>query len=192
MGFSDNLYELCFTNEKCYARYNLIRSILFTSMRHFDQTFGVVGALLERDERFLLVREHRNGDHPDHDKWNQPAGWIDVGEDPRDTAIREVKEETGCLFTPTHIVGVFSLVREDLREQIDATPHAIKVLYTGTFNETDAPLDTDISETAWFTPTEVQEMDKTSLRDTDIPAMIERYQNNQLYPLEVLHHHVCR
>ena len=46
--------------------------------RVFTQTFGVVGALLVRDGKILLVKE---AGKMDNGKWNQPAGWPEVGED---------------------------------------------------------------------------------------------------------------
>ena len=81
--------------------------------RVYTQTFGVAAGLLERDGKFLLVQEN-NQAHPDHGKWNQPAGWIDVGENPITAAAREVKEETGYDFTPTHLLGIYALVRKDI------------------------------------------------------------------------------
>ena len=81
--------------------------------RVFSQTFGVVGGLLEKDGKFLLVKESKRKG-PDDGKWSQPAGWIDVGEDPVAAGKREVEEETGVEFTPTAILGVYSLVREDV------------------------------------------------------------------------------
>ncbi|PIQ68875.1 MAG: hypothetical protein COV91_01870 [Candidatus Taylorbacteria bacterium CG11_big_fil_rev_8_21_14_0_20_46_11] len=65
-----------------------------TGKRVFTQVFGVVGAILEKEGKFLLVREN-NPPHPDHGKWNQPAGWVDVGENPITAVSREVREETG-------------------------------------------------------------------------------------------------
>ena len=69
------------------------------SNRVFTQTFGVVGGLLERDGKIFLVREaQRKG--PDNGKWNHPAGWIDVGENPVEAVKREVLEESGFSFSP--------------------------------------------------------------------------------------------
>ena len=48
--------------------------------RVFTQTFGVVGALVEKDGKILLVKEAKAT--ADNGKWNIPAGWLDVGENP--------------------------------------------------------------------------------------------------------------
>jgi 8-oxo-dGTP diphosphatase len=51
-----------------------------------------VGALVIRDDKVLLVQRLMQ---PEQGKWSIPAGFLDHGEDPRQTAEREVFEETG-------------------------------------------------------------------------------------------------
>jgi 8-oxo-dGTP diphosphatase len=53
-----------------------------------------VGAavLIEQDERLLLLRRNHE---PWEGSWMVPAGYVEVDEDPKDAAIREVREETG-------------------------------------------------------------------------------------------------
>src|SRR3989344_7747445 len=96
--------------------------------RVFTQTFGVVGAILEKDGKILLIREADPG--PDQNKWSHPAGWIDVGENPIDAVKREAKEESGYDFEPTALLGIYSLVRKDVIRE-GYTPHAIKLLFLG-------------------------------------------------------------
>lgn len=67
--------------------------------RCFTQPFVVVGAIIEKNGKFLLVREGLT-DRPDYGKWNQPAGWLDLGEDPIAGAKREVEEETDLHLLP--------------------------------------------------------------------------------------------
>lgn len=75
----------------------------------FSQTFGVVGAILEKNGKILLVKEIKS---IAKDKWNHPAGWLDVGENPIDEVKREVKEETGFDFVPKNILGIYSLSKQ--------------------------------------------------------------------------------
>src|SRR3989344_5317534 len=117
--------------------------------RVFTQVFGVVGAIIERDGKFLLVKEHHPG-HSAHGKWNQPAGWIDVGEHPIDAVVREIREETGLLFTPTHLVGLYSLVKrnERIANAPQETRHPLKLIFVGTTKgESQAFSNDEISET---------------------------------------------
>ncbi len=161
--------------------------------RVFTQVFGVVGAILEKNGKFLLVREHSNGTMPDAGKWNQPAGWIDVGENPIHGAAREVLEETGYEFEPTHLLGIYSIVREDVKEKRDGQiPHGLKLIFIGTIkNHNDPAKFTDeIEETRWFTPAEIFAMDRKTLRDDDIKTEIQDYLSGKKYPLEAIHHYV--
>ena len=154
--------------------------------RVFSQTFGVVGAIIEKEGKILLVKEAKE---IDKNKWSHPAGWIDVGENPIEAVKREVKEETGFQFTPTHILGVFSLFRKDVKEKFNITPHAIKIIFIGNISEEKVgELYDDVSETKWFLPKEIDKMDKNTLRDLDIKKMIKDYFIGKKYPLELLSH----
>lgn len=52
----------------------------------------VIGGLIEKDNKFLLVQEAKENCKG---KWNIPAGHIEVNESVIDCLKREVKEETG-------------------------------------------------------------------------------------------------
>lgn len=159
--------------------------------RVFTQTFGVVGGILERNGKILLVRENQPN-NPDHGKWNQPAGWIGVGEDPIVAVKREVLEETGFAFTPKYLLGVYSLVRKDLEKALNAKPHSIKLIFVGDISETQSgTLETDVSETKWFTPDEIYTMDSKTLRDLDIKQMVKDYFAGKKYPLDIIVHTVA-
>lgn len=160
-------------------------------VRIFTQTFGVVGGLLERNGKILLVREsQRKG--PDHGKWNHPAGWIDVGENPIEAAKREVLEESGYEFTPKYLLGVYSLVRNDVEKEIGGTPHGIKPIFIGDISENQtSELHDDVSETKWFAPDEIYAMDSVTLRDLDIKQMVKDYFAGKKFPLDAITHTVA-
>ena len=87
--------------------------------RVFTQTFGVVGGLLERDGKILLVREaQRKG--PDNGKWNHPAGWIDVGENPIEAVKREVLEEVGLDVAESEFELMHTFHRKGDQEELIA------------------------------------------------------------------------
>jgi len=154
--------------------------------RILTQTFGAVGAILEKDGKILLVEETKE---TAKGMWSHPAGWIEVGEDPLEAVKREVKEETCFDFEPTYILGVYSLFKENLKEKFNITPHAIKIIFIGKIsdNETGKLYD-DISRTKWFTPEEIYQMDINTLRDLDIKKMVKDYFAGKSYPLNLLTH----
>ncbi len=153
-------------------------------------TFGVVGALIERDGRFLLVRESMVGapTHPDKGKWNHPAGKLEVGESPLLAVRREVREETGYDFTPTHLLGLYSLVRSDIAVALGWKPHALKIIYLGTIAGAPQALADDVSETRWFTAAEIEAMPPTELRDVDIKQMVRHVVAGYRFPMTAITH----
>jgi ADP-ribose pyrophosphatase YjhB (NUDIX family) len=63
-----------------------------------------VGVLVVENGRLLLVRRAMN---PEKGKWSLPAGFVDSGEDPQETAVRETWEETNLTVAITGLEDVF-------------------------------------------------------------------------------------
>jgi len=58
--------------------------------------FRAAGVLFRTPDRYyLLAQRGRNGTRPF--KWGLPGGGVEVGEDPQDSAVREVIEELGSM-----------------------------------------------------------------------------------------------
>jgi 8-oxo-dGTP diphosphatase len=57
--------------------------------------------------RLLLTRFAFLG-HPDHGRWTMPGGGMEWSESPRETAQRELLEETGLTVTVGGLAGVYS------------------------------------------------------------------------------------
>jgi len=71
---------------------------------HFTDPKVGVGVLVIRDGKILLVRRTMK---PEIGKWSIPAGYVDHGEDPRETAVRETFEETHLRVDITDLVDVY-------------------------------------------------------------------------------------
>jgi len=59
------------------------------------------GLAISDDNKILLVKESVDG------KWSLPGGWGDIGYSPKETIIKEFKEETGLQVTPERLLAVF-------------------------------------------------------------------------------------
>jgi ADP-ribose pyrophosphatase YjhB (NUDIX family) len=59
------------------------------------------GLAVSEDNRILLVKESIDG------RWSLPGGWADVGHSPKETIIKEFKEETGLDVLPERLLAVF-------------------------------------------------------------------------------------
>ncbi len=153
--------------------------------RFFTQTFGVVGALIENNGKILLVKEMKPSAKG---MWNHPAGWLEVGENPFEAVVREVKEETGFDFEPKNILGTYSLSKASGAE---AGHHGLKFIFIGNISKDQGKYwENEIAETKWFTPEEIYAMDAKTLRDVDIKKMVKDYFSGKKYPLESLTHTV--
>lgn len=62
---------------------------------------GADAAIFDATDRILLVRRTDDG------CWGLVSGWVDCGESPAETVVREVREEVGLDATVDALVGVF-------------------------------------------------------------------------------------
>jgi len=62
-----------------------------------------VAAVVQRDQRFLIVEEHIQG----RLVLNQPAGHVEDGESLLEATVRETLEETAWHFVPRHLLGLY-------------------------------------------------------------------------------------
>jgi ADP-ribose pyrophosphatase YjhB (NUDIX family) len=72
---------------------------------HFTDPKVGVGVLVQQDGRILLVRRTMK---PEIGKWSIPAGYLDHGEDPQETAVRETFEETNLRVEITGLLDVYT------------------------------------------------------------------------------------
>lgn len=66
----------------------------------------VVVALIERDNKILIVRRHDPEHAQWHHKWGFPGGKIELHETPLDALRREIKEETDFTIDSERLLGV--------------------------------------------------------------------------------------
>ncbi|MXM61923.1 NUDIX domain-containing protein [Streptomyces sp. HUCO-GS316] len=86
-------------------------------------------ALCVRDGQVLLARWRGVGGMPE---WSLPGGGMEHGEDPHDTVLREVEEETGYRIEATGLLGVDSR-RHTVPGRFGRTVdhHGVRLLYEG-------------------------------------------------------------
>ncbi|MGH7299939.1 MAG: NUDIX hydrolase [Candidatus Rokuibacteriota bacterium] len=63
---------------------------------------GVAAVIINPAGQVLLQRRSDDG------KWGLPGGGMEPGEEPADTLVREIREETALEIVPERIVGVYS------------------------------------------------------------------------------------
>ena len=104
-------------------------------------------ALIERDGRFLAVKQQFNGG----DYWDLPGGRMEHGETPHQTLTREVKEETKLDVVVGRPAGVWWFFRQDGNQIVCMTFFCTA---QGTVDIGKNPADEDIKEFRWVTKKE--------------------------------------
>ena len=140
-----------------------------------------VAAVIERGGRFLLIEEHT----PEGLRLNNPAGHLDPAESPQQGVVREVLEETACVFTPQAVVGIYLGRFQRPARGEDVT--YLRIAYAGTVGEPlpDRALDHGIVRTLWMTLAEVQ-ASTARHRSTMVLQSIEDHVAGRRYPLEMI------
>lgn len=120
-------------------------------MEKVDKLFAAMKAFIVHEGKVLLLRESVTyEDGTNLDKWIEPGGRVEPGENFRDGLVREIKEETGLevdVTSPFYVDEWRPKVRGE-QWQIIGTffvcrPHAIEVV-----------LGNDHEEYRWVTPEE--------------------------------------
>lgn len=125
------------------------------------KTYIVAGVVIRRKNKFLLVQEKKE---IARGLWNLPAGKVEVGYTIEQTAVKEVKEETGYDVTLIRKIDIFQE-----NEKVPAR-HAFLGEIVG--GELTFPED-EILDVQWFTCDEIRGM-KEKLRSEWVLGAIEQ------------------
>ncbi|MEU9186093.1 NUDIX hydrolase [Streptomyces sp. NPDC048484] len=131
-------------------------------------------AVCVRDGQMLLARwVARDGGK----RWTLPGGGMDHGEDPYDTVVREVEEETGYTVEPVALLGVDSMRRTHPR-RLGAPVgfHGLRIVYEAHVTGGELRYETDGSTdmAAWHPLDEVSSLDRVGLVDVGLALWRER------------------
>ena len=141
-----------------------------------------VAAIIERRRagasEFLLVEEHT----PEGLKLNNPAGHLDPEESPEQGVVREVLEETACVFTPDRLVGVYLSRFQRPATLEDVT--FIRFAFGGTVvpSTPQRALDAGIVRTLWMSLPELR-ASRARHRSPHVLGCIEDFVAGRRYPL---------
>jgi len=113
---------------------------------HLVAPMHSVGAngLIELDDGALLLVRHTY-----NERWGLPGGLAKRGEQPRDTAVREVREEVGILV---EVISEPAVV-------VEPGPRRVDIVFKMRLLSGEAhPVSPEIAEVAWFAPDQLPPM----------------------------------
>jgi 8-oxo-dGTP pyrophosphatase MutT (NUDIX family) len=136
-----------------------------------------VAAVIEREQRFLIVEERINA----RTVLNQPAGHVERGESLLAAVSRETLEESAWLFTPEWLTGIY------LWRHPNSGRDTLRFTFTGGIGAYDParPLDHPVIATHWLTRAELLARAAT-LRTPVVMRSIDDYLAGQRLPLSAI------
>jgi len=137
-----------------------------------------VAAIAEDDGRFLFVQERAAR----RVVLNQPAGHLDAGESLIEAVVRETREETGRVFHPDAVTGLYLW-------QGPAGRMILRIAFAGRVGERDegARLDRAIIRTLWLNRAGLAAR-AAEHRSPLVLLCVDDFLRGVRYPLEMLNH----
>ena len=117
---------------------------------HYEHRKVSAAVRIVVDGKLLLVQR---GIEPWKGSWYMPAGYLEVDEDPKTCAAREVLEETGFKVNVNDLIGIY--VYED-----DPRGNGIVLLYAGEIYGGSIQANPEMIQVRFFTPKEALELPK--------------------------------
>ena len=112
---------------------------------------------------------------------NQPAGHLEDNESLVEATVRECMEETGWLFKPEYLIGIYRWKNPDTREAF------LRFAFGGKLQEfyPERPLDKGILTACWMTHDELVQQSHR-LRSPLVIQSVDDYLAGKHYPLSLL------
>ena len=135
-----------------------------------------VATVVERDGKFLMVRETIDGEQV----INQPAGHVEPGEDVMAAALRETMEETGWEVAITGFLGFSNA----MSPTTGITYYRLAFIAEALNFNADAEIDNDIDSAEWMTLDEIKDPTNKP-RSEMVHQAIDDFISGRVFSLEM-------
>ncbi len=124
-----------------------------TGREYPTRPFIGVGVVVLRDDAVLLIRR---GNPPRAGEWSLPGGGQHVGETVRETAVREVTEETGVTIGEPHFLEVIDAIFRDPEGRVQY--HYTLIDFWAEWASGEAVADDDAEHAEWVPLSGLEEL----------------------------------
>jgi len=115
-----------------------------------------VGVVIIHDGKILLEKRKNE---PGRGQWSIPGGLIELGESAKETAVREVKEETGLEVESPMLIDVVDNVTQDINGEVKY--HFVILDYFAKLKGGELKAMSDAAELRWVQLANVESYDLT-------------------------------
>jgi ADP-ribose pyrophosphatase YjhB (NUDIX family) len=113
---------------------------------------STTAVVTDEQARILLVKRR------DNDLWALPGGGMDLGESIVDTAVREVKEETGLDVEVTGLIGVYTNPRHVMAYTDGEVRQQFSLCFTTHLIGGQLQVDSESTDIAWTRPQDIESL----------------------------------
>lgn len=117
-----------------------------------ERYIPAVAVIFNSDNKVLLARRYNPERAHSHAKWNFPGGSIDYGEHPKDTAIRETKEEVGLTIKA---LSDRPIIEVHTRDEVKIDYIILAFVCEYVHGDIDLTQDEETTEAKWFAVSEI-------------------------------------
>jgi ADP-ribose pyrophosphatase YjhB (NUDIX family) len=129
---------------------------------------STTAVVTDEQARILLVKRREN------DLWALPGGGMDLGESIVETAVREVKEETGLDVEVTGLIGVYTNPRHVMAYTDGEVRQQFSLCFTTRLIGGQLQVDSESTDIAWTSPQDIESVNMHPSMRLRIQHYLER------------------
>jgi len=132
-----------------------------------------VRGVIFQENQILLVHEKAEGE------WSLPGGWADIGLSPSEIAVKEVREESGFVVTPTRLLAVL----DNLKHNPPGPYHVYKIFIACEITGGEAAEGVETSGVQFFAEDDLPALSQIRNTDEQIRLMFELMRHPEKAPV---------